>query len=78
MKDDKFDISKLKTKRRSEIIRVLKNVNVKIINLLDYIEELYQVTWLAFLEYPLKYRVNITRDTFMEMLERWRKSGGEC
>ena len=77
LKDDKFDISKLKAKRRYEIVRALKNVNVKIINPLDYIEELYQVTRLAFLEYPLKYRVNITRDTFMQTLEEWRKSGGE-
>ena len=38
LKDDKFDISKLKAKRRYEIVRALKNVNVKIINPLDYID----------------------------------------
>ena len=77
LKDDKLDISKLKAKRRYEIVRALKNVEVKIINPLDYIEDLYQITRIACLEYPLKYRVNITRDEFIRTLDEWIGMGGE-
>ena len=52
IKDDKFEISKVKAKRRYEINKGIKNFTVKIINPQDYIDEIYDVYIESLSGYP--------------------------
>ena len=52
IKDDEFDISKLKAKRRYEINKGNKNFYSKIINPVEFSEEIYFVASEAYSIYP--------------------------
>ena len=72
IKDTPFDINSIKSKRRYEIKKGLKNFEVNIINADEYAEELYQVTLKAYEGYPEKYRPNISRESFEKGLTNWK------
>lgn len=59
IKDSSFDILKLKSKRRYEINKGLRNFDVKRINVEPYLDELYSIELKAWNEYPLKYRPKV-------------------
>ncbi len=52
IKDDTFDISKLKAKRRYEINRGIKNFEVRIIDPRQYVDEIYEVYLESLKGYP--------------------------
>ncbi len=73
IKDTKFDISKLKSKRRYEINKGIKNFKVSIINPIKYKDELYNIQIEAFSTYPKKYRPSIKKEKFEMEIDRWNE-----
>lgn len=71
IKDDIFDVSELKAKRRYEINKGNKNFQVVKIDPLDYKEELYDVQVEAFSAYPKKYRPTVDKKKFLSGVENW-------
>lgn len=56
VKDDEYDISKLKAKQRYEITKGRRNFYVEQINPADYEEQIYEIDKKKFAEYPVQYR----------------------
>lgn len=73
IKDDKFDISTLKAKRRYEINKGKKNFDVRIINPLEYIDDLLEVYIQAISSWPEKYRPKIDKEIFKKQIHTWNK-----
>ncbi len=71
IKDDKYDILSLKSKRRYEITKGRKNFEVKVITPSDHAEELYEVQVAAFSAYPEKYRPTVNHDKFVKSCSSW-------
>ena len=71
IKDEPFDISGLKAKRRYEINKGIRYFDVKLIDPSDYGEELFKVQAAAFSSYPKKYRPEINKVKFLESINKW-------
>lgn len=71
IKDTPFDIAELKSKRRYEIKKGVKNFDVKVIEPTEYKEELYLVQVAAFSAYPKKYRPSINKENFLSSIDDW-------
>ena len=71
IKDEPFDLSRLKAKRRYEINKGIKSFDVKRIQPKDYMEEIYSVQVAAFADYPEKYRPKVGHDAFLKSLAGW-------
>lgn len=71
IKDVPFDISNLKTKRRYEINKGIKNYDVKEIDPVNYTEELCNVQIAAYSAYPEKYRPTVNRTEFISSVLHW-------
>lgn len=71
IKDEPFDISALKSKRRYEINKGNKNFEIKIINPHDCEDDLYGITIKALSAWPEKYRPKIDRVKWS--VEGWDK-----
>lgn len=67
--DEAFRIDKLKAKRRYEINKGIRFFEVREINPLEYLEELYGVVNEAALGYPPKYRSVPTKDQFFKSMQ---------
>lgn len=72
IKDDSFDISSLKSKRRYEINKGKKNFTVKRINPTDYQDEMVEVTKSAYSSWPEKYRPIVDENQFKHGLIAWK------
>lgn len=78
IKDEPFDISTLKSKRRYEVKKGIKNFDVRHINPVDYKDELYKVQVAAFSAYPEKYRpANLTVEKLGESIDKWIQNGSD-
>lgn len=75
IKDDEFDISKLKAKRRYEINKGNKNFYSKVINPVEFSEEIYFVASEAYSIYPQEYRPNLNREEYVKHLHTWLDDG---
>ena len=73
IKDEPFDLTNLKAKRRYEVNMGLKNFDVRPIDPTQYREELYEVQVAAFSAYPQKYRPTIDRTAFIKGVDGWSK-----
>ena len=73
IKDTPFDINLLKSKRRYEINKGLKNYTVRIIDPIKNIDELYEVTKKAYSSWPAKYRPSINETSFKMSIYEWNK-----
>lgn len=71
IKDDPFDITTLKSKRRYEINKGNKNFEIREILPGEYSEELYNITVAAYETYPASYRPNVVHDKFIGETKRW-------
>lgn len=71
IKDDILDLEKLKAKRRYEIVKALKNVDVRIIQPGEHIRELYRIAVNSFSEYPKYYRPQLTLADFEKRVMGW-------
>ena len=67
--DAPLDISSLKAKRRYVINRGNQNFEVKLIDSMLHMEELYRVQADAFMAYPAKYRPTVDKQKFFRSLE---------
>ena len=71
VKDDLFDISALKAKRRYEINKGKKNFRVEVINPRQYIKELVDIHIKAYEKYPVQYRPKLDRNEFAKEIVSW-------
>lgn len=71
IKDEPFDLSRLKAKRRYEINKGIKNFEVKRIQPEEYAEALCAVQIAAFSAYPTKYRPSVDHDAFVNGVTKW-------
>ncbi len=71
IKDDAYDISRLKAKRRYEITKARKSFEVRKINPSEFAEELYEVQIAAFGAYPEKYRPSVDHKAFTKGVVNW-------
>ena len=74
IKDEAFDISSLKAKRRYEINKGKKNFVIKKIIATDYADDLFNVTREAYLSWPKKYRPSINESSFKKSLSEWKSA----
>ena len=72
IKDDMFDISQLKAKRRYEINKGTKNFEVKVIVPGEHIEEIYDITKKAYESWPKKYRPDVNYDKIKKSVLSWK------
>lgn len=72
IKDDEYDISKLKAKRRYEITKGRRNFEVRRIEAKDYGEDIWNVAVEAFSAYPEAYRPVLHHDSFVDGLMSWK------
>lgn len=72
IKDKPFDISKLKSKRRYEVNKGIKNFDVNVINPMDYTEDIYRVTKEAYSAWPEKYRPTVNYERVQKSIESWK------
>lgn len=73
IKDQPFDISTLKAKRRYEINHGNRHFDVKMINPQEYTKELFEVQEAAFSGWPPKYRPKVSFDGFVKSVEGWKE-----
>lgn len=74
IKDDEFDISKLKSKRRYEINKGKKNFEVKEIDPLLFIDEIVDIHIKAYEEYPIQYRPVVNNDKLSQEIIEWKNN----
>lgn len=74
IKDTAFNIEKLKSKRRYEIKKGVKNFDINKIDPTVYGEEIYRVAVEAFAAYPEVYRPRFTKEEFLSGLKAWSNS----
>ena len=74
IKDNCFDISELKAKRRYEINKGKKNFDVKIINPTEYIEDIVNIQEKAYEAYPPKYRPKVDRSKIENEVSVWNEN----
>lgn len=74
IKDEKFDISELKSKRRYEINKGRRNFLVKRINASEFKEQIYEIQVDAYSDYPVKYRPCVIKHEFFEFIESWEQN----
>ncbi|MBQ8685358.1 MAG: hypothetical protein IJ514_04215 [Clostridia bacterium] len=75
IKDTPFDIGTLKSKRRYEITKGIKNFRVERICPREYTEEIFKVAVAAFEAYPAKYRPHLDKQRFIEDVKAWEEQG---
>lgn len=72
IKDSPFDLTSLKAKRRYEINKGKKNFRIEKIDPMNYINDLYMVTVLAYSAWPEKYRPVVKKNEFNEQIKVWK------
>lgn len=65
IKDTPFDISSLKSKRRYDINKGIKNFDVRQIHPVEHKNKLLEIQIDAYMAYPAKYRPTINEDVFL-------------
>ena len=73
IKDTPLDLSSMKSKRRYEINKGIKNFDAKRIDPIPLAEELYRVQVAAFSAYPEKYRPSVDQQHFLSSVQRWNR-----
>lgn len=72
IKDSPFDILALKSKRRYEINKGNRFFEVRIINPVVYIDDLFRITIDAYTSWPEKYRPTVEKKQFKERAITWK------
>lgn len=73
IKDEPFDLSAIKAKRRYEINKGIKNFEVRRVDPVEYAEQICDVTIAAYQSYPAKYRPNVDREKHIKEICGWAK-----
>jgi len=72
IKDTPFELSLLKSKRRYEIKKGIKNFIVKQIDPQMHSEDIFRIAKKAFETYPISYRPEIEHDKFINSISKWK------
>ena len=76
IKPEPFDIAALNSKKRYKINRGLRYFDVRQIDPMEYLEDIYRIQTLAYQAYPEKYRPTVEREKLFETVsEEWTKPG---
>lgn len=78
IKDTSLDISLLKANRRATITKGLKYFTVKIINPVNFKNELFDVLQGSLADYPPKYRNSFTQAYFYSIVDSWVENEWDC
>ena len=70
IKDEPFDITTLKSSYRYKINKGIRNFDVRVINPIDYIDELLDIFIEAFASWPAKYRPQFTYGDAKELAQK--------
>lgn len=73
IKDKPFDIMALKSKRRYEIKKGIKYFDIKVIDPVEFQEELYEIQVAAYSAYPKKYRPKVEKTSFIAGISNWKE-----
>ncbi len=73
IKDEAFDIQKLKAKRRYEIVKGCRNFTCRRIEAKEYVSQITDILAAAAKEYPLKYRNEVNREEMHQQIPTWDK-----
>jgi hypothetical protein len=71
LKDDEYRIDNINSKKRYRITRGRKCFEVRLINEVDYLEDIVNVQISAFKKYPTEYRPSLDRDRLREQIRTW-------
>lgn len=71
IKDEPFDISALKAKRRYEITKGKKNFEIKRIDPMEHLKQICQIQNAAYAEYPAKYRITVDEENVARQVADW-------
>ena len=74
IKDECFDISKLKSKRRYEIKKGRRHFSIKVIDASKFKSDIYDIQVCAYSQYPAKYRPKVVKEKFLENIDSWKES----
>lgn len=72
IKDEPFSVESLKAKRRYEITKGNRNFEVRVIELQDYLDELFEVTIEAYSGWDEKYRPVINKTDFKKTFSAYK------
>ena len=72
IKDEPFDISALKAKRRYEITKGKKNYEIRKIDPMENVAAIWQIQNAAYAEYPAKYRVTVDIENVLRQVAGWQ------
>ena len=78
IKENDFDFSEIHSSRRTIIRKGLKRNEVKVINPVEYITEIYNILLECANDYPSKYRYEITIENVKKICEDYNEWGGYC
>lgn len=71
IKDTPLDILKLNSKRRYEINKGKKNFNIRMIDPVEYVEDIIRIQQLAWANYPVAYRPR-SNPRVRKSIDKWR------
>jgi hypothetical protein len=71
IKDTPFDISKLNSKRRYEINKGKKNFEIRVIDPVEYVEDIIRIQQLAWANYPAAYKPE-SSPSLRKRIDKWR------
>ncbi|MDW7650632.1 MAG: hypothetical protein SCM57_04775 [Bacillota bacterium] len=71
IKDEPFDFSQIKSKRRTEIRKGLKLNRVKVVKALNYIDEIYRIQSECYDDYPEQYRPEHSYEITLQFCRTW-------
>lgn len=72
IKDTPYDPMTLNSKKRYNITKGKKYFDVRVIDPMEYREELYEIAIDAYSGWPKEYRPSINKEGFLESVERWK------
>lgn len=75
IKDDSFQIDKLKSDYRYKIKKGEKFFETRIIDPIKYVEELFEVYTKAYMSYPVKYRPKVNKKDFADDMLKLKNTG---
>lgn len=73
IKDEPFDISKLKADKRYKINKGLRYFEVRVINPLEHAQDLYNITVKAISTYPKKNQNKPSFEKYIETINEWKQ-----
>ncbi|NDV82032.1 hypothetical protein [Bacteroides sp. 51] len=78
VKDTSLDVNSMKSKHRSMVMKGIRSFDVKIIDPINFKEQLYFVLNESLSVYPEKYRKHYSKKQFDDIVDEWDKNNYDC